>query len=496
MSEKIFNYFDHYESVVLRGRSMRTDSDSPTQSRAADAISKWPSHLVIVRHAESERNIWKEIATAKGELVYGGEVRDMDVPLTPDGERQAVATGEGLVVEHKFDRVFVSPFKRTMETARLMIEQFPHPVDVTEDERLREIDFGVLDGLTKHGIAHFHPEEKERRAKLGKYHHRPPAGENYPDVALRLHSFLGTLTREAAGESVLVVCHGVVLLIFRKLLERLSEQQVLTIDRDKAQEVRNCSVTHYEFDPNAGTNGKLILRDFNRVYYSEQSKPKPTSESERRYEKLSEEQKEVVLDDLRAWMEQGLMQPEIKPSILGVGPDRFACCGNKFNGNPLPEFCAISWNLLDCFATAVISAPDLQFSAVPLLVRCRLGEEQRILKLHLVALLTDNENIQPMVMTERCQVWIGSYLRPLAKAKGIELGNIHWDRSGPHLFFSVEYPGKMVRRKVAGLGESGPGGKACWPECELALGAISSSMRLRAKQSVDLISTDLEGYVQ
>jgi len=174
---------------------MRTDSDSITQSRAADTISKWPSHLVIVRHAESERNIWKEIATAKGELVYGGTVRDMDVPLTPEGERQAVATGEGLVVEHKFDRVFVSPFKRTIETARLMIEQFPD-AEVIEDERLREIDFGVLDGLTKHGIAHFHPEEKERREKLGKYHHRPPAGENYPDVALRLHSFLGTLTEK------------------------------------------------------------------------------------------------------------------------------------------------------------------------------------------------------------------------------------------------------------------------------------------------------------
>jgi len=65
-----------------------------------------------------------------------------------------------------------------METARLMIEQFPYAVEVIEDERLREIDSGVLDGLTKHGIAHFHSEEKERRSKLGKYHHRPPAGEN------------------------------------------------------------------------------------------------------------------------------------------------------------------------------------------------------------------------------------------------------------------------------------------------------------------------------
>jgi broad specificity phosphatase PhoE len=248
---------------------MKTESHLVSRSRIPDTISKWPSHLVIVRHAESERNIWKEIATAKGELVYGGEVRDMDVPLTADGEKQAVATGARLGEEFKFDRVFVSPFRRTMETARLMIEQFPYPVEVIEEERLREIDFGVLDGLTKHGIGHFQPEEKNRRAKLGKYHHRPPAGENYPDVALRLHSFLGTLTREAAGEAVLVVCHSVVVLLFRKLLERLSEQQLLAIDGDKAQDVRNCSATNYEFDTRAGTNGKLVLRDFNRVYYSE-----------------------------------------------------------------------------------------------------------------------------------------------------------------------------------------------------------------------------------
>ena len=193
----------------------------------------------------------------------------MDVPLTANGEKQAVATGARLGMEFKFDRVFVSPFQRTVETARLMIEQFPNAVEVIEDERLREIDFGVLDGLTKHGIAHFQPEEKKRRVKLGKYHHRPPAGENYPDVALRLHSFLGTLTREAAGESVLVVCHSVVVLLFRKLLERLSEQQLLNIDGDKDQEGRNSSVKNYEFDPGAGKNGKLVLRDFNRVYYSE-----------------------------------------------------------------------------------------------------------------------------------------------------------------------------------------------------------------------------------
>jgi len=181
--------------------------------------------------------------------------------------QQAIITGNRLKERFHFDQVYVSPFTRTMQTARLIIGQFHYTPNLVEDERLREIDFGVLDGLTKHGIAHFQPAEHERRARIGKYHHRPSGGENYPDVALRLRSFLGKLTRKAVGRSVLVVCHSVVVLVFRKLLECLSEQQLQAIDADKAQEVQNCSVTHYACDASAGKEGKLILQDFNRIYY-------------------------------------------------------------------------------------------------------------------------------------------------------------------------------------------------------------------------------------
>jgi broad specificity phosphatase PhoE len=64
---------------------------------------KWPDHLVIVRHAESERNIWKEIATDKGEFLYGRKISNMDVPLTSNGEHQAIATGRHLGAEFGFD---------------------------------------------------------------------------------------------------------------------------------------------------------------------------------------------------------------------------------------------------------------------------------------------------------------------------------------------------------------------------------------------------------
>jgi len=66
---------------------------------------------------------------------------------------------------------------------------------------------------------------------------------------------------------VLVVCHSVVVLTFRRLLERLGEKELLAIDRDPEQDVCNCSITWYQFDPGAGERGRLALREFNGVHY-------------------------------------------------------------------------------------------------------------------------------------------------------------------------------------------------------------------------------------
>ncbi len=86
-------------------------------------------------------------------------------------------------------------------------------------------------------------------------------------MALRVHSFLGTLARDCHKQSVLVVCHSVVVLAFRRLLERLTEKELLAIDRDPEQDVCNCAITWYQFDPSAGDRGRLLLREFNGVHY-------------------------------------------------------------------------------------------------------------------------------------------------------------------------------------------------------------------------------------
>src|SRR5262249_18485426 len=94
----------------------------------ADQTQKWPNHVVLVRHGESERNIHKEIAEAQGELVYGGDIRDVDVPLTDRGSAQAIATGKALSQMFQFNRIFVSPFVRTHQTADIINQQFAIPV--------------------------------------------------------------------------------------------------------------------------------------------------------------------------------------------------------------------------------------------------------------------------------------------------------------------------------------------------------------------------------
>jgi 2,3-bisphosphoglycerate-dependent phosphoglycerate mutase len=262
-----FSRAGQYNGTPFSGKDRAKWHQKAGETPLPPSQQKWMDHLVIVRHGESQRNVRRAEAQRTGRLEYHGDVRDMDVALTPHGIRQAEGTGNYLAGEFRFDRVFVSPYERTIQTADTLVKQFPYSVGPTIEERIREKEFGILDGLTGQGIRSKYPDEWRRREREGKYYYRPPGGESYPDVALRVHSFLGTLARDCRRQSVLLVCHSVVVLTFRRLLERLTEKTLLAIDRDPEQDVCNCSVTWYAYDPTSGSRGRLVLREFNGVHY-------------------------------------------------------------------------------------------------------------------------------------------------------------------------------------------------------------------------------------
>jgi broad specificity phosphatase PhoE len=170
--------------------------------------------------------------------------RDADVELSPVGQDQAAAVGRWLgeaCEEWHPTVVLTSPYRRAAETARLAMAHAGLPLVV--DERLRERDLGIFDGLTGRGIRARFPEEAARRDKLGKFYYQPPSGESWADVALRVRSLLADLGHGLEGQRIWIFTHQAVIMAFRYVLEGLEERRLLEIDREIR--IPNASLTRF-----------------------------------------------------------------------------------------------------------------------------------------------------------------------------------------------------------------------------------------------------------
>ena len=234
---------------------------------------KWPRRLWIVRHGESAGNVARDAAHAAGHAVIDIAQRDVDVPLSRLGEQQSRALGHWFAAQpEQPDVILTSPYLRARRTAMLIADVGgvgSAAEDFTIDERLREKEFGVLDRLTRLGIQQQYPEQMVFRQALGKFYHRPPGGESWCDVILRLRSALDTILLLYGGRRVLVVGHQVVVLCMRYLLEQMTEEQILAVDLQG--DVANCAVTEYIFQPQLGRDGGLVLQRYNFVAPLEQT---------------------------------------------------------------------------------------------------------------------------------------------------------------------------------------------------------------------------------
>lgn len=216
-----------------------------------------PARLVLVRHGESLGNLADRAARKEGLGRLDLDARDADVALSDDGVEQARAVGaflEKLPEDERPTVVLSSPYRRALSTAEQAVEALD--LEVTVDERLRERDLGAFDGLTGVGIRERDPEEAERRAKVGKFYYRPPCGESWCDVALRVRSVLNDIRQEYDGERVWVFTHQAVIMSFRLVLEGLDERALLEVDADTP--LANCSMTTYVQDE----QGTLELEDY------------------------------------------------------------------------------------------------------------------------------------------------------------------------------------------------------------------------------------------
>jgi len=220
------------------------------------------AELLLVRHGESAGNLAAAQANAADAEVIVVDRRDADVPLSETGVTQAQALGQGLPAFLASDRpvlVYSSPYVRARQTTEIALQTAGLAWPIIVDERLRDRELGVLDLLTTKGVVARYPLEAERRAWLGKFYHRPPGGESWADVVLRLRSFLLDLNATADGAQVLLVCHDALVLMVRYVCEGLSEAELLDIGAQTP--VRNVSITQLAREGGTGAWGLLRYND-------------------------------------------------------------------------------------------------------------------------------------------------------------------------------------------------------------------------------------------
>lgn len=171
--------------------------------------------LVLMRHGQPDKE-------AHGRC-YGR----LDIGLSPEGRRQLCQKLDFLV-SLRPDALYASTSKRALDSAEHIGERLNLPVEARPE--LREIDFGVFEGLTYTEIEDRYPSEfkqwMERPTEI-----KFPQGESFAEMQVRLLQFRGYLSEVHCSHSVVVVSHaGVNRLILADALG-LASNNIFRIDQ-------------------------------------------------------------------------------------------------------------------------------------------------------------------------------------------------------------------------------------------------------------------------
>ena len=157
-----------------------------TESPVTDgAVTGAPLHLTLVRHGATD---WNGAGRWQGWS---------DTPLGAVGEAQAARLRPRLA-GRSFDRAFSSDLARAARTAELSL---PAGTPLTLDVRLRELHFGVFEGVTTDEVL---GDDRYARWQLDPWGTPAPDGESLSQVGARLRDWAG----ELPGGRVIAFTHG------------------------------------------------------------------------------------------------------------------------------------------------------------------------------------------------------------------------------------------------------------------------------------------------
>jgi len=183
--------------------------------------------ILLVRHGQATSNKDKTLLTKHA---------DHAMPLSETGIQHAALVGEQLRdfleiqtkedkergLPKRYRRLWQSPFRRTRETADLIMKSAGQYIDDRREHiLLSEQQFGLFEGHSLDELQKLYPLEYAYFEKCiqaeGRFWARPPLGESRFDVAQRVHQAFGSFNRDAQFHDIqdlIVVSHGVTLRAF------------------------------------------------------------------------------------------------------------------------------------------------------------------------------------------------------------------------------------------------------------------------------------------
>ena len=178
-------------------------------------------HFYIFRHGQT---IWNAEGRPQGQHEY-------PVPLTMDGREQAQKLAEKLQ-DKKIKLIISSDLLRAQQTGEIVAQALNVPVKL--DRRLREVDYGILNGLYTIEREEVYPDFKK------SYEDSTipfPEGESLRQVALRLIEVIKDACRDYTYRTIGLSSHGHAI---TSLIEEVFGYQV--------QRVENCDYVHITYD--------------------------------------------------------------------------------------------------------------------------------------------------------------------------------------------------------------------------------------------------------
>ncbi|MEK2647365.1 histidine phosphatase family protein [Bdellovibrio sp. BCCA] len=207
-----------------------------------------PSKITLIRHGESEANIFNRLLDSgkiKSAPDFVKRTPDREVKLTPVGVKQAKETGLALKRDQQadidrlsFDYIVCSDHTRAKETmGHILIEAGMTSAEVSIDPLIGERNWGDVLELSSEQRAHV-----KKMRKIDPYNSCMPNGEHILITKLRARTLIERLVR-GGYENVLIVSHGEFIESFISEICKMRTEKFKEFFHDsQVGDIKNCQV--------------------------------------------------------------------------------------------------------------------------------------------------------------------------------------------------------------------------------------------------------------